>query len=170
VHESKRNGFSYDVVVVGGGLAGLAAALVLARARQSVLVIDAGQPRNAPAAHAHGHLTRDGAPLLELLSMGRLEVGGYGGEVVEGTVTSVKRLLQSGLRVETSDAMGWDPRRVLVTTGLVDGLPDIPGVRDRWGRDVVHCQYCFGWELHDGHRWRCWPSPQAFMHALMWRQ
>jgi thioredoxin reductase len=78
-------------VVVGGGLAGLAAALGLARARRSVLVVDAGHPRNAPSAHAHGYLTRDGAPPLELLRVGRAEVGGYGGEVVEGTVTSIGR-------------------------------------------------------------------------------
>jgi thioredoxin reductase len=133
--------------------------------------VDAGHPRNAPAAHAHGYLTRDGAPPLELLSMGRQEVGGYGGEVVEGTVTSVKRLSVGGYRVETSGGVtGWNTRRVLVTTGLVDVLPDIPGLRERWGRDVVHCQYCFGWELRDALLGVLATGSQAVMQALMWRQ
>ena len=75
---------TYDVVVVGGGAAGLSGALALARARRSVLVIDGGQPRNAPAGHVHNYLTRDGAPPLELLRAGRDEVARYGGEVVDG--------------------------------------------------------------------------------------
>src|SRR5882762_5986054 len=96
LHERERIASSYDVVVVGGGVAGLSAALGLARARRSVLVVDAGHPRNAPAAHAHGYLTRDGEGPLELLSVGRLEVRGYGGEIVEGIVTSLKGLSQGG--------------------------------------------------------------------------
>ncbi len=159
-----------DVVVVGGGLAGLAAALGLARARRSVLVLDAGQPRNAPAAHAHGYLTRDGMPPLELLSIGRAEVRGYGGEVVESTVTSLGRLPGGGFRVGLADGNGWDARRLLVTTGLVDELPDIPGLRERWGRDVVHCPYCFGWELRDAPLGVLATSPHAAVQALMWRQ
>jgi len=159
-----------DVVVVGGGLAGLAGALGLARARRSVLVLDAGQPRNAPAAHAHGYLTRDGMPPLELLSIGRAEVRGYGGEVVEGTVKSLGRLPGGGFRVGLADGNGWDARRLLVTTGLVDELPDIPGLRERWGRDVVHCPYCFGWELRDAPLGVLATSPHAAEQALMWRQ
>jgi thioredoxin reductase len=170
LHEREQIASSYDVVVVGGGVAGLSAALGLARARRSVLVVDAGHPRNAPAAHAHGYLTRDGVAPLELLSVGRLEVSGYGGEIVEGRVTSIKRLSQGGFHVETSDGRGWDARRVLVTTGLVDQLPDIPGLRDRWGRDVVHCPYCFGWELADAPLGVLATGPQAAAQALMWRQ
>jgi thioredoxin reductase len=160
----------YDVVVIGGGLAGLAAALGLARARRSVLVVDSGHPRNAPAAHAHGYLTRDGVPPLELLSIGRDEVRGYGGEIVAGTVSSLERRREGGFRVALSDGAGWDARRVLVTTGLVDELPDIPGLRERWGRDVVHCPYCFGWELRDVPLGVLATGPQAAMQALMWRQ
>jgi thioredoxin reductase len=170
LHETERIDSLYDVVVAGGGVAGLSAALGLARARRSVLVVDAGHPRNAPAAHAHGYLARDGISPLELLSIGRLEVSGYGGEIVEGTVTSIKRLSQGGFHVETSDRSGWDARRVLVTTGLVDELPDIPGLRDRWGRDVVHCPYCFGWELADAPLGVLATGPQAAAQALMWRQ
>jgi thioredoxin reductase len=159
-----------DVVVVGGGLAGLAGALGLARARRSVLVVDAGQPRNAPAAHAHGYLTRDGMPPLELLSIGRAEVMGYGGEIVEGPVTSLKRLPGGGFRVGLSDGSGWDARRLLVATGLVDELPDIPGLRERWGRDVVHCPHCFGWEFRDAPLGVLAMGPHAAVQALTWRQ
>ncbi len=159
-----------DVVVVGGGLAGLGAALVLGRARRSVLVVDAGQPRNGPADHAHGYLTRDGASPLELLSAGRGEVLAYGAEIVAGTVSSIGRLSSGGFRVAASDGAGWDARRVLVTTGLVDELPDIPGLRERWGRDVVHCPYCFGWELRDEPLGVLADGPHAVAQALMWSQ
>jgi len=129
-----------DVVVVGGGLAGLAGTLGLVRARRSVVVVDAGQPRNAPAAHAHGYLTRDGMPPLELTSIGRAEVRAYGGVVIEGTVTSLDRLPGGGFRVVLSDGSGWDARRLLVTTGLVDGLPDFPGLREPSGSAPNGCQ------------------------------
>jgi thioredoxin reductase len=159
-----------DVVVVGGGLAGLAAALTLVRARRSVLVVDAGHPRNAPAAHAHGYLTRDGVPPLELLAIGREEVKGYGVQIVQGTATSLERLPAGGFRVGLADGTGWDARRVLVTTGLVDELPDLPGLRERWGRDVVHCPYCFGWELRDAPLGVLATGPHAAAQALLWRQ
>lgn len=160
-----------DVVVVGGGLAGLAAALGLARARRSVLVIDSGHPRNEPSAHAHGYLSRDGIPPLELLKVGRLEVRGYGGQIVDGTVTSLKRLPDGGFHIWLADGTSRDARRVLVTTGLVDELPDnIAGLAQRWGRDVVHCPYCFGWELRDTPLGILASGPHAAMQALMWRQ
>jgi thioredoxin reductase len=159
-----------DVIVVGGGLSGLAAALTLVRARRAVVVIDAGEPRNAPAAHSHGYLTRDGAGPLELLRMGRLEVRGYGGQVIDGTVGSIDRR-DDGLFVARvdggSDHVG---RRLLVTTGLVDRYPDLPGLHERWGRDVVHCPYCFGWELRDRAVGVLAAGPGAVMQALMWRQ
>ena len=126
----------YDVVVIGGGAAGLSAALVLSRARRKVLVVDAGSPRNAPAAHMHGYLSRDGMPPAELLAAGRREVTGYGGDILDGTVTNLvaagdgfTALLAGGQRISA--------RRVLVTTGLRDELPDIPGLRDQWARDVL---------------------------------
>src|SRR6266567_490002 len=92
-------GRTADVIVVGGGLAGLAGALTLVRARRSVLVVDADHPRNAPAAHAHGYLTRDGASPLELLAAGRAEVAGYGGQLMTGTVTSLARLPAAASRL-----------------------------------------------------------------------
>lgn len=167
---AQGRGEGYDVAVVGGGLAGLAAALMLGRARRSVLVVDAGHPRNEPANHAHGYLTRDGASPLELLAIGRSEVRGYGGAIVEGTVSSLVRRPEGGFRVALADGTGWDARRVLVTTGLVDELPDIPGLRERWGRDVVHCPYCFGWELRDMALGVLATGPHGVGQALMWRQ
>ncbi len=159
-----------DVAIVGGGLAGLSAALTLGRARRSVLVIDAGHPRNAPAAHMHGYLTRDGVNPLEMLRMGREEIRGYGGRVIEGSVESISRLQDGRLRLTTGEGAGYRARRVLVATGLVDQFPDISGLRERWGRDVVHCPYCFGWELRDRALAVLGTGSHAVMQALMWRQ
>ncbi|MGP3972243.1 NAD(P)/FAD-dependent oxidoreductase [Streptomyces sp. 6N223] len=159
-----------DVVVVGGGLAGLGAALTLGRARRSVLVIDAGHPRNAPAAHSHGYLTRDGTPPLELLRLGRQEIRGYGGRIVEGTVETIERLDDGRFRITTREGTSHEARRVLVTTGLVDQYPHIPGLHERWGRDVVHCPYCFGWEHRDRALAVLGTGPGAATQALMWRQ
>jgi thioredoxin reductase len=139
----------YDVMVIGGGAAGLSAALVLSRARRRVLVIDAGAPRNAPATHLHGYLSRDGIPPAELLAAGRHEVTSYGGDLVEGTVTDLVPDGRSGFWALLGGAQRISARRVLVTTGLRDELPDIPGLLDRWARDVLHCPYCHGYEVRD---------------------
>jgi len=139
----------YDVVIIGGGAAGLSAALVLARARRAVLVVDAGAPRNAPAAHMHGFLSRDGMPPAELLATGRAEVRGYGGTICDGSVRELVRCGDSRFTVLLSDGQRVSARRLLVATGLRDELPDIPGLRERWGRDVLHCPYCHGYEVRD---------------------
>ena len=122
----------YDVVVVGGGAAGLNGALMLARSRRSVLVIDAGAPRNAPAAEVHGLFARDGVPPAELLERGRVEVRRYGGLVVSGEVVDAVRG-DEGFTVTLADGRTVGARRLLVTTGLSDELPDVPGLRERWG-------------------------------------
>ncbi|GAB3083463.1 FAD-binding protein [Pedococcus soli] len=82
---------TFDVLVVGGGAAGLSAALVLSRARRTVAVVDSGAPRNAPAAHMHGYLSRDGLPPSDLLTTGRAEVTGYGGTIIAGRVDELAR-------------------------------------------------------------------------------
>src|SRR5919199_4729639 len=138
-----------DVVIIGGGAAGLSAALVLARARRRVLVVDAGSPRNAPAAHMHGFLSRDGLPPGELLALGRAEVKHYGGEILAGTVTNLAPLDRAEFEVLLDDGQRISTRRLLLATGLRDELPDIPGLRDRWARDVLHCPYCHGHEVRD---------------------
>lgn len=139
----------YDIVIIGGGAAGLSAALVLSRSRRRVLVVDAGEPRNAPADRMHGFLSRDGTPPAEFLEAGRREVTGYGGEVVDGTVTDLVPDGRHAFWVFLADGQRISARRLLVTTGLRDVLPDVPGLRDRWARDVLHCPYCHGHEVAD---------------------
>jgi thioredoxin reductase len=158
----------YDVVVVGGGAAGLSGALALARARRTVLVIDAGEPRNAPAGHVHNYLGREGTPPGELLAIGRGEVAGYGGQVTTGSVTGTQRL-DDGFRVDLADGRAVRARRLLVTTGLTDELPDLPGLRELWGSDVLHCPYCHGWEVRD-RAIGILGGPLGVHAALLWRQ
>ncbi|SIR59124.1 bifunctional NAD(P)/FAD-dependent oxidoreductase/class I SAM-dependent methyltransferase [Micromonospora avicenniae] len=162
-------GDRYDVVVVGGGAAGLAGALALARARRSVLVVDAGEPRNAPADGVHNFLTREGTPPGELLAAGRAEVTGYGARIVRGRVEVAARD-DAGFTLTLDDATQVRARRLLVTTGLVDELPDVPGLAKRWGRDVLHCPYCHGWETRDRRIGVLATSPTGVQQALLWRQ
>lgn len=187
---------SYDVVVLGGGAAGLNAALMLARSRRSVAVIDAGAPRNAPAQGVHGLLGREGMSPLELLELGRAEVRGYGGEVVQGSVVHVGRAgrgpdgaddADSGAReaesaaasphsdieeftVTLDDGRTVRARRILVATGLADELPDVPGLREHWGHDVLHCPYCHGWEVRDQRIAVLASSPMSVHQALLFSQ
>ncbi|MCL2733093.1 MAG: NAD(P)/FAD-dependent oxidoreductase [Actinomycetia bacterium] len=160
---------SYDVVVVGGGPAGLSAGLVLGRARRSVLVVDGGRPRNAPAAHLHGFLSRDGAPPGDLLAAGRREVTGYGGAVLEGRALSAERD-HDGFTVAIEGGRTARARRLLVTSGVTDELPDVPGIASRWGRDVVHCPYCHGWEIRDQPIGVLAAGPFGVRQALLFRQ
>jgi thioredoxin reductase len=160
----------YDVAVIGGGAAGLSAALVLARARRTVLVVDSGTPRNAPAAHLHGFLSRDGLSPGELLTVGRDEVSGYGGHVVDGAVTQVSATGANTFRLLLADGRRVSARRLLVATGLRDELPDIPGLRDRWARDVLHCPYCHGHEVRDQPLGVLGGSPEAVRYAQVVRQ
>ncbi|MEV5535245.1 NAD(P)/FAD-dependent oxidoreductase [Saccharopolyspora shandongensis] len=139
----------YDVVVIGGGAAGLTGGMVLARSRRRVLVVDGGEPRNAPADHLHGFLSRDGMSPAELYSVGRDEVARYGGEIVGNRVQGVERGAERGFVVRTADGRELTTRSVLMATGLRDELPDIPGLRERWGHDVLHCPYCHGYEARD---------------------
>jgi thioredoxin reductase len=161
---------AYDVVVIGGGAAGLNGALQLARSRRSVLVVDAGQPRNRPAPAVHGLLGHDGVPPGQLLARGREEVRGYGGEVTEGVVAAVGGDLASGFTVTLADGRVTRARRLLVTSGLVDELPGIPGLRERWGQDVVHCPYCHGWEVRDQAIGVLGGGPRSAHQALLFRQ
>lgn len=160
---------SYDVVVIGGGAAGLNGALMLARSRRSVMVIDSGSPRNAPAAGVHGFLSRDGIPPVELLERGRAEVLAYGGQVMSGEVSLVE-MENAVFAVRLADGRKLNARRLLVATGLSDELPDIPGVHERWGRDVIHCPYCHGWEVRDQAIGVLATGPMSVHQAMLFRQ
>jgi thioredoxin reductase len=167
VTDELRDG--YDVVVLGGGPAGLNGALMLARARRSVVVVDAGAPRNAPAGGVHGLLGHDGTPPAELLERGRAEVRRYGGHVVAGEVTTAVRNDQE-FAVLLADGRSIGARRLLVATGLADELPEIPGLRERWGREVVYCPYCHGWEVRDQAIGVLASGPLSVHQALLFRQ
>lgn len=136
-----------DVVIIGGGAAGLSAAALLGRFRRAVLVIDSGAPRNAPAEGVHNFLSRDGMPPAELLAIGREQAERYGVVVRQGEVRAARRV-DGGFELDT-DAGAVRTRRILLATGLVDELPEIVGLADRWGHDVIHCPYCHGWEVRD---------------------
>ncbi|WP_307042673.1 NAD(P)/FAD-dependent oxidoreductase [Agromyces ramosus] len=157
-----------DVVIVGGGPAGLSAALSLARSRRRVIVVDAGRPRNMTASHMHGVLGHDGLSPLRLLELGRKEVAGYGGRLIHGEVTSART---DGAAIEVDTAIGTiRTRRLLVATGLDDDLPNIPGLRQQWGRGVVVCPYCDGWEHRDDVIGVVATSPHSIEQAQLLRQ
>jgi len=160
---------TYDVAVIGGGAAGLSAALVSARARRTVVVIDAGEPRNAPATHMQGFLSRDGMPPAELIAVGRREVEGYGGEFVSDHVSDVRRD-DEGFHLALGGGRTTTARRVLVATGLRDELPDVAGLRERWARDVLHCPYCHGHEVRGQAFGVLGWSPEAVRYAQIVRQ
>ncbi|MFI5832680.1 NAD(P)/FAD-dependent oxidoreductase [Micromonospora sp. NPDC051300] len=159
----------YEVVVIGGGAAGLSGALMLARSRRSVLVIDGGAPRNAPAEGVHALLALDGVPPAELLARGRDEVRRYGGHLLAAEVEAVSRD-GTGFDVTLADGRRVRAGQVLVATGLVDELPDVAGLRERWGRDVVHCPYCHGWEVRDRPIGVVGSGPLSVHQALLFRQ
>jgi thioredoxin reductase len=160
----------YDVAIIGGSAAGLSAALVLSRARRKVIVVDAQSPRNAPAAHMHGFLSRDGMSPAALLAVGRQEVEGYGGEIIPGTVTDLLRSEPAGFCVVLADGQRIRARRALVATGLRDELPDVPGLRERWARDVLHCPYCHGHEVADRRLGVIGGAPGSVRYAQIVRQ
>lgn len=157
---------SFDVVIVGGGAAGLSAALVLGRARRRVAVVDAGTPRNAPAAQMHGFLSRDGMPPGDLLRAARAEVVAYGVELVDDRVAEI----DEGFTLRLDGGRILKARRLLLATGAVDVLPDIPGARERWGRDFLHCPYCHGWEVRDQPIGVLGTIPGSVDHAQLLRQ
>lgn len=166
---SIQDGSVRDVVVVGGGAAGLSAALTLTRSRRAVAVVDAGEPRNAPAGAVHGLLGLEGINPAALLARAHEEVRGYGGEIVDGEVVDVT-CASYGFAVALRDGTLIHGRRLLIATGLVDELPDIPGVREQWGHGVLHCPYCHGWEVRDQRIGVLATSPMAIHKAFLFRQ
>lgn len=157
---------NYDVIIVGGGAAGLTAALVLLRARRSVAVIDAGAPRNSPASHMHGYLSREGMAPAALLAQGREEIAEYGATLIDGTVVGI----EPGFTIRLADGTALTARSILISTGLRDEAPIVLGVSERWGKDVLHCPYCHGYEVRDQPLGVLGGTPDAVTHALLLRQ
>jgi thioredoxin reductase len=144
--------FIYDVAIVGAGPAGLSAALLLGRSRRRIIVFDHGQPRNGVAAALHGYLGLDGIKPAELRELGRRECTNYGAEFVPDEVTSADRLeTDEGtlFKLSTTKGRSVRARKVLMATGVRDRLPEIPSLREFYGRSVHHCPYCDGWEHRD---------------------
>lgn len=136
----------WDAIVIGGGTARLSAALMLGRSRRRVLVVDAGEPRNRFASHMHGILGNDGTDPTELLRRGREELAQYEVTIRPGTVTGIYDD-EVNLHLDFADETSASTRALVLATGMTDGLPDIPGIRDFWGMSVLHCPYCHGWEV-----------------------
>ena len=158
-----------DVIIVGGGTGGLSTALTLARSRRSVVVIDGGEPRNAPAAGVHNYLTRDGTPPAELLRLGRAEVESYGGRIIDCQAVSTQRI-DGGFAVTLDNGDVQRGRRLVIATGVWDELPDVPGVREGWGDTVIHCPYCHGWEVRDQRIGVLGTGPGSVHQALLFSQ
>lgn len=145
---NEENGRSYDVVIVGGGPAGLSAALMLGRGIKRVLLCDAGSPRNAAAEEIHNFVTRDGTPPGEFRRIGREQLAPY--EHVEVRGERVESIGGSRGEFEVVLASGTvRARRVLLCGGMIDVLPELPGYRELWGKALFQCPYCHGWEVRD---------------------
>ena len=140
--------YVYDTIIVGGGPAGLSAALMLGRCRRRVMLCDSGTPRNSRARALHGFLTRDGVPPLDLLAMGREELTQYGIETRRIAVTNIKPS-PDAFDVILADNSTLRTLTVLLASGICDDLPAIPGLADCFGTSVHHCPYCDGWEVRD---------------------
>lgn len=160
----------YDVAIIGGGSSGLSAALILARARRSVIVIDGGAPRNAPASSAHGLLGQEGVNPLELLERGCDEAASYGARVTKTDVRRASGSLEEGFALVLGDGTTIRAGQLLIATGVLDELPQLPGLAERWGRDVVHCPYCHGWEIRDQRIGLLATGPMSAMQALLFHQ
>jgi thioredoxin reductase len=159
----------YDVVIVGGGIAGMSAALILGRARRSVLVLDGGPPRNLPAAHSQGFVTHDGAPPLELLAKARDDLRAYENVEVLALEATSAAGASGAFELVLSDGRQIETRRIVLATGMRDLLPPIEGLAELWGKGVFHCPYCHGWEVRD----RTWAllgaGPLSFDRVAMFR-
>ncbi len=138
----------YDVIIVGGGPAGLSAALILGRCRRRVLVCDAGQPRNASSHAMHGFLSRDGIDPAEFLRVSRAQLHTYNIEMRETQVSDARRA-GTGFEVDLADGARLQCRKLLLATGIVDRVPNLAGFEGLYGRSVHHCPYCDGWEMRD---------------------
>ncbi|WP_149359362.1 NAD(P)/FAD-dependent oxidoreductase [Lolliginicoccus suaedae] len=161
---------TYDVAIIGGGPAGLAAAVALGRSLRSVIVIDGGEPRNALAGGAHNVLGQEGIAPRDLLRQGRSEARGYGAVIVDATVERARPAGARGFVLGLDDGTEASARRVLIATGIIDELPEVPGLRAHWGSRLLHCPYCHGWEARGQAIGVLATGPMALHQALLFRQ
>jgi thioredoxin reductase len=159
----------YDAIIVGGGPAGLSAALNLGRARKRVLLCDAGARRNAAAAHMHGFVTRDGITPAEFRRIGREQLAPYAQVQVQDV--QVERIggASDAFELQLSSGHAVAARRILLCTGMVDELPGIEGLPPLWGRSVFICPYCHGWEVQDRRFGVLVPEAAQLEYALLLR-
>jgi thioredoxin reductase len=143
------NEFSFDVIIIGAGPAGLSGALVLGRCRRRVLVCDAGHPRNAASHGLHNYLTRDGIDPAEFLRLARADLQSYETVKLLPIKVSDARRLENGFEVTFSNGERAAARKLLIATGVVDDLPKLENLELFYGRSVFHCPYCDGWEMRD---------------------
>lgn len=156
----------YDAIVIGGSFAGLSAATYIARARRSVCVVDAGAPRNRFAAHSHGFLAQDGSDPAAILATARAQVRAY--PTVRFISAHATNALQQGdgFRVDLADGRTLNARKLVLSYGLADDLPAVPGLAERWGASVIHCPYCHGYEF-SGQRLGVLASTPMSVHQAM---
>ncbi|TQL68380.1 thioredoxin reductase [Nocardioides albertanoniae] len=163
----------FDTIVIGGGAAGLSAALMLGRARRKTLVVDSGLPRNRFAAHMHGVLGHEGIDPAELLRKGHEELAAYGVKTRSGRVERLDETEHehgNGVSVLLEGGEVITGRTAIVATGVSDDLPDVPGLAERWGTTVLHCPYCHGWEVRDRRIGILTTSPMGMHQAQLLRQ
>lgn len=139
----------WDTIIVGGGPAGLNAALVLGRCRRTVLLFDDGNPRNSVSRALHGFLGSDGIDPARLREVALEQLEPYPSVVIRKARVAGAARTESGFAVETLDGQHFRARKLLLAAGVVDDLPDIPGFRELYGAGVFHCPYCDGWEIQD---------------------
>jgi len=157
----------FDVIILGGSYAGLAAGLQLARARRKILVIDAGQRRNRFASHSHGFLTRDGEDAAAIAAIAREQLAAYKTVHWQAEEATAVEKGETGFRVQIKTGTTMEGKRLILATGVTDILPAVPGVAERWGRHIFHCPYCHGYELEQGKIGVLATSPLSMHQALM---
>ena len=158
----------HDVLVIGGSFAGISAALQLARARRTVVVVDGGVRRNRFAAHAHGFLGQDGRPPAAIVEEARRQLLAYPTiEWLTGNVVAARQPHAERFTAELADGSEASARRLILALGVTDTLPDIAGLEERWGRGVFHCPYCHGYELGGGPVGVLAVGPASLHHALL---
>jgi thioredoxin reductase len=157
----------HDTIIIGGSFAGLSAAMYIARARRSVCIIDTGSPRNRFAAHSHGFVTQDGCEPGTMLATARWQVAAYPTAIfIEGEATSAARE-PGGFSVRLATGEALESTKLVLAFGISDELPDIPGLAERWGRSVLHCPYCHGYEFSGQRLGVLHVSPMSLHQAML---